>query len=166
MLPLQQAYEVKESILEYIRTTFSIKDRDVNDAFFNFISDPKNGIFKGPYISVRAPYKSEPNADIPLDIKPNFPPFYHQTEAFKKLTTQNGHKPENTILTTGTGSGKTECFMWPILAKLGDEAKNNPDSWNMRGMRVIIMYPMEAQSSKKVEIIINILAILLLRKKI
>lgn len=152
MLPLQQAYEVKESILEYIRTTFRIKDRDVNDAFYKFINDPLNGIFRGPFISVRAPYKSEPDASIPLEIKPNFPPYHHQAEAFNKLSTQEGHKPENTILTTGTGSGKTECFAFPIL----DYCFTNQSK---KGIKVIILYPMNAlatdQAKRFAELIWN-----------
>ena len=32
-------------------------------------------------------------------------------------------KPKPTLVTTGTGSGKTECFMLPILGKLAKEAK-------------------------------------------
>ena len=37
MLPLQQAFEVKESILEFIRTTYEFKDSDVHKAFYEFI---------------------------------------------------------------------------------------------------------------------------------
>ena len=47
MLPLQQAYEVKQSILEYLKTTFSFKGKIVSDAFFRFIVSPEDGIFKG-----------------------------------------------------------------------------------------------------------------------
>ena len=56
MLPLQQAFEVKESILEFIRTTYELKDSDVHKAFYAFIRDPKHGLIKGPYISFKAPF--------------------------------------------------------------------------------------------------------------
>ena len=52
MLPLQQAYEVKQSIIEYLKATFSFKEKVVSDAFYNFIEEPKEGIFKGPYVSL------------------------------------------------------------------------------------------------------------------
>lgn len=56
MLPLQQAFEVKESILEFIRTTYELKYSDVHKAFYAFIGDPQHGLIKGPYISLKAPF--------------------------------------------------------------------------------------------------------------
>ena len=49
MLPLQQAYEVKQSLLEYLKATFSFKNRAVHQAFYKFINHPEEGIFKGPF---------------------------------------------------------------------------------------------------------------------
>lgn len=37
MLPLQQAIEVKQSIIEYIKATFHFKEESVYDAFYQFI---------------------------------------------------------------------------------------------------------------------------------
>ena len=138
MLPLQQAFEVKESILEFIRTTYEFKDSDVHKAFYEFIEDPQHGLIKGPYISLKAPFLgAEEGAEIPLLIKPGFPPYRHQIEAFRKLTTEGGHQPQNTLITTGTGSGKTECFLFPVLdycyRHIGE-----------KGIKVIILYPMNA----------------------
>ena len=138
MLPLQQAYEVKQSIIEYLKATFSFKEKVVSDAFYNFIEDPKEGIFKGPYVSLKLPFEtSQGTEEMPLEIAPNFPPYKHQFEAFKRLHTKDNHKPEPTLLTTGTGSGKTESFLFPIL----DYCYKNR---NERGIKVIILYPMNA----------------------
>ena len=112
MLPLQQAYEVKHSILDYLKATFSFKDKIVHEAFYKFVTDPEEGIFKGPYVSLKLPFvKASDDITIPLEIAPNFPPYYHQFKAFERLTTQDGHKPQSTLVTTGTSSGKTECFL-------------------------------------------------------
>ncbi|MBT7497492.1 DEAD/DEAH box helicase, partial [Candidatus Woesearchaeota archaeon] len=138
MLPLQQAYEVKQSIIEYLRATFSFKEKAVSDAFYDFIEDPKKGIFKGPYVSLKLPFEtSEGNEEMPLEIVPNFLPYKHQFEAFKRLHTKEDHKPQPTLLTTGTGSGKTESFLFPIL----DYCYKHR---NERGIKVIILYPMNA----------------------
>lgn len=138
MLPLQQAYEVRQSIYEYIRATYRFKDEEVSRAFYNTIEDPAKGLVKGPYISLRTPFVSAKATDkIPLEIKPSFLPHAHQSEAFNRLHTENGHLPEPTLLTTGTGSGKTECFMYPIL----DYCYKHRDQ---KGIKVIIMYPMNA----------------------
>lgn len=38
MLPQRQAYELKHSILEYLKATFSFKDEVVHKAFYDFIT--------------------------------------------------------------------------------------------------------------------------------
>ncbi|MDR0920397.1 MAG: DEAD/DEAH box helicase, partial [Oscillospiraceae bacterium] len=67
-------------------------------------------------------------------------PFTHQIKALETAV-----KGQDVFVATGTGSGKTECFMWSMLAKLCAEAKNSPQSWNNnRAVRTIVMYPMNA----------------------
>ena len=146
MLPLQQAREVRDSVIEYIKATFRFKEKDVSDAFYRFIEDKKNGLFKGPYVSLKTPFVSatkEESENIPLDITPSFPPYKHQLQAFRQLSMKNGHKPEPTLLTTGTGSGKTECFLYPIL----DYCYHCDQYERQTGVKVLIMYPMNALAS-------------------
>ena len=146
MLPLQQAREVRDSVIEYIKATFRFKEKDVSDAFYRFIEDKKNRLFKGPYVSLKTPFVSatkEESENIPLDITPSFPPYKHQLQAFRQLSMKNGHKPEPTLLTTGTGSGKTECFLYPIL----DYCYHCNQYERQTGVKVIIMYPMNALAS-------------------
>ena len=146
MLPLQQAREVRDSVIEYIKATFRFKEKDVSDAFYRFIEDKENGLFKGPYVSLKTPFVSatkEESENIPLDITPSFPPYKHQLQAFRQLSMKNGHKPEPTLLTTGTGSGKTECFLYPIL----DYCFHCNQYERQTGVKVIIMYPMNALAS-------------------
>lgn len=146
MLPLQQAREVRDSVIEYIKATFRFKEEKVSDAFYAFLEDKNKGLFKGPYISLKTPFVSataEESKDIPLDIAPNFAPYKHQLQAFRQLSMKNGHQPEPTLLTTGTGSGKTECFLYPVLDYCYHCNKTSPQ----RGVKVIIMYPMNALAS-------------------
>ena len=72
-------------------------------------------------------------------------PFLHQIKALELAVAG-----ENLIVSTGTGSGKTECFMWPMLAKIAQEARESSATWDQRGVRVIIMYPMNALVSDQV----------------
>lgn len=72
-------------------------------------------------------------------------PFKHQVDALEGFA---GGK--NLFVATGTGSGKTECFMWPILYKLFEEAKRRPESWKHRGVRTLIVYPMNALVSDQI----------------
>ncbi|MFT0286493.1 DEAD/DEAH box helicase [Bacteroides thetaiotaomicron] len=146
MLPLQQAREVRDSVIEYIKATFRFKEKDVSDAFYRLIESRENGLFKGPFISLKTPFISateEEVRNVPLDIAPNFPPYKHQLHAFQQLTMKGGHQPVPTLLTTGTGSGKTECFLYPIL----DYCYHQNRFEHRTGVKVIIMYPMNALAS-------------------
>ena len=159
MLPLQQAYEVKESVLAYIEATFRFKEEKVHDAFYQLIRDPQNGLFKGPYISLKTPFvKATPEEAeaIPLDIRPTgFLPHKHQLRSFERLTSRDNHIPQPTLLTTGTGSGKTECFLYPVL----DYCYRMNRDGIRKGIKVIIMYPMNAlatdQATRLAETIYN-----------
>lgn len=72
-------------------------------------------------------------------------PYEHQMKAL-----QVSEAGKDVLVYTGTGSGKTECFLWPIIAKLVKEAHESPETWKMRGARVIVMYPMNALVSDQI----------------
>ena len=67
--------------------------------------------------------------------------YRHQKKAFLDVFKNQ----KNMIVTTGTGSGKTECFMIPVIANLIDESKE----WSLpkernHAVRTLIMYPLNA----------------------
>ncbi|MBF4562684.1 DEAD/DEAH box helicase [Microbacterium sp. VKM Ac-2870] len=68
------------------------------------------------------------------------PPYTHQAEAIE-WAARDG---KSLAITTGTGSGKTESFLLPMLAKLATEAKHRPDSFAAPAVRALILYPMNA----------------------
>ena len=51
---------------------------------------------------------------------------------------------KNLVIMTGTGSGKTESFLLPILAKLAHEAKSSPDTFKQPAVGALVLYPMNA----------------------
>jgi ATP-dependent helicase YprA (DUF1998 family) len=68
------------------------------------------------------------------------PPYLHQEQAIREILTGN-----NVMIMTGTGSGKTESFLLPILGKLAIEAKTSPRQFrDMPAMRALVLYPMNA----------------------
>ncbi|MGF7131364.1 ATP-dependent helicase YprA (DUF1998 family) [Paraburkholderia sp. EB58] len=69
------------------------------------------------------------------------PPYIHQSEALR-LSQVEG---KNLVIMTGTGSGKTESFLMPILGKFAKEATERPGSFGGQpAMRAMILYPMNA----------------------
>ena len=71
--------------------------------------------------------------------KASFPPYAHQYKCWDVLLngqTEDG-KPKSIVVTTGTGSGKTECFMMPLVHDLMLNAK--PDE-----IQALFLYPLNA----------------------
>ena len=68
------------------------------------------------------------------------PPYTHQARALVE-SIRNG---KSVVVTTGTGSGKTESFLMPLLAKLATEAGTAPESFARPGVRALLLYPMNA----------------------
>ncbi len=63
----------------------------------------------------------------------------HQYEALKTAHIDR----KNIVVTTGIGSGKTECFLLPVIADLVKESKQWGEQ-RRRAMRTMILYPLNA----------------------
>lgn len=69
------------------------------------------------------------------------PPYRHQGDAIRHALIEG----RNLIIMTGTGSGKTESFLLPILGKFAREAVDRPASFGGQpAMRALLLYPMNA----------------------
>ena len=152
MLPLHQAQEIKDSLKAYLRSSFDFQDPALRVSFEEFINHPEKGLFKGPYLSVKLPFVKaslEAMEAVPLEVKPDWPPYRHQILSWERLSTRE-KAPQPTLVTTGTGSGKTESFLYPILDYCLKEHQRP-------GIKCIIMYPMNAlatdQAKRLAEII-------------
>lgn len=67
-------------------------------------------------------------------------PYLHQTKALEAFLGRG----EEIIVATGTGSGKTESFLMPILGALAVESRTRAASWSLPGVRALLLYPMNA----------------------
>ena len=81
--------------------------------------------------------------DLPEDHDYRFPctrkPFLHQAEAWRLLSEPD---PQSVLVTSGTGSGKTECFLFPILSDLVGQAQSQREA--LEGVQAIMLYPLNA----------------------
>ncbi|MFC4729202.1 DEAD/DEAH box helicase [Coralloluteibacterium thermophilus] len=68
------------------------------------------------------------------------PPYSHQAEAIEEATVRG----KNLLIMTGTGSGKTESFLMPVLSKLAIEASSKPEAFTDSAVRALLLYPMNA----------------------
>lgn len=89
---------------------------------------------------------NEPPEELRQDYE--FPssrrPYTHQLEAWKTLC---GKEPSSAVISSGTGSGKTECFMIPILDRLARQSavQGGP----LEGIRALFLYPLNALISSQ-----------------
>ena len=82
---------------------------------------------------------SKPDGELGVCI--HDPPYEHQA-ASVQLSLLEG---KSLMVTTGTGSGKTECFLLPILGKLAREAADTGPAFGAStAMRAMVLYPMNA----------------------
>lgn len=91
---------------------------------------------KGTLLS--APLLDALAAPGPHQFPADATPYCHQLVAWRTLL---GDQPRSVVITSGTGSGKTECFMVPILEDLvRDRGRNG----RLEGVRALFLYPLNA----------------------
>ncbi|MGW1611692.1 DEAD/DEAH box helicase [Streptomyces sp. NPDC002285] len=142
MRPTLEAQGLKESLLQYLSTTYGLADEGARKALNAFLGDETTGMFRGPYLRLRTPFTpADDGWQQHLDWvrTDDWTPYAHQARAFARLTSKDGHTPQPTLVTTGTGSGKTESFLYPVLDHCAREraAGNN-------GVKAVFLYPMNA----------------------
>ncbi|MGW6864632.1 DEAD/DEAH box helicase [Streptomyces sp. NPDC054901] len=144
MRPTLAAQQLRDTTVEYLTTTFALAEPDTQDALTDFLTDPTDGIFRGPYLRIRRPFR--PASDgwkQHLDWwESGFRPYAHQAEAFARLSSKGGRTPQPTLVTTGTGSGKTESFLVPVV----DHCRREKAA-GKHGVKAVLLYPMNALAS-------------------
>ena len=78
------------------------------------------------------------------DYRFTHPAYAHQLEAWKLLLES---ERKSVLVSSGTGSGKTECFLVPMLNDLAGEselARLSGGNGRLRGVRALMLYPLNA----------------------
>src|SRR5690606_26301147 len=76
----------------------------------------------------RVPQLAVPLAKMVFDAAPDFKLREHQAQALEVSLAPSTSVKRNVIVTSGTGSGKTECFLLPVLARLLEEKNEWPSA--------------------------------------
>ena len=135
MIPSTLAAEVSGALRDFLSTGFGPSNPALSDVVKDFLDDSDN-LIKGPYLSVDLPFQRAPEGGEPFPETPlGFTPYRHQRTAFARLT-----GGRSTVIATGTGSGKTECFLYPVL----DHCRTQSGT---PGVKAIVIYPMNALAS-------------------
>ena len=160
--PIIASKEITEEYYRYLSTIFNIDDPVFESNLKEKLGGRDTTFSKGPYLEVTDAFEQgETVADLIKDgILPNgferlgFPterPLYlHQAQSLKCVL-----RGRNVVVSTGTGSGKTESFLLPILSTLVKEYNEGILS---PGVRAMLIYPMNALANDQVERMRGVLA--------
>lgn len=152
--------QLHQALSEYIEATYHISNPQLILQRQRLL-DKVGAVHQRPYLESTPRYKSgERFAEIEgislaaleifsevsssaegLPLLIHDPPYQHQAASISGSLVGD----RSLIVMTGTGSGKTECFLLPILGKLAREAHNKPKSFKeYPAVRALVLYPMNA----------------------
>ncbi len=185
--PLGAFEKIKKDYVRYFKTAYHISDHDIEDMRMKEIEKNDN-LYKEPYLEILPEYESYQSIDSIEGLAPefanafgsedkareffaqfikaglmNYKPYGHQVGMLKKAFVEG----KNVVITSGTGSGKTESFLLPLFAQLFKEAKSWPqanyasdwyskkgdkyepcqrenESTDRAALRALVLYPMNA----------------------
>jgi len=163
--PFATLAEIRRRSAEAIIAQSGIQDRPLTEHLrnlFNADTAAAGGLLQQPIIEGAHPFvpadtnmAGVPNAVVhpkfveAIDALPDgseyrFPktrrPFRHQLQTWEHLSRPG--RPQSVLVTSGTGSGKTECFLFPILSDLVSQVASKPGS--LEGVQAIMLYPLNA----------------------
>jgi replicative superfamily II helicase len=139
--PTLAAEQVRDSLSQYLSTTYALADESTRRALERFLGDAEDGIFRGPYLRIRTPFRPAEGDGWQRHLTwwpRGFRPHRHQELAWERLSTLHG-PASPTLVTTGTGSGKTESFLVPLL----DHCRREREA-GRAGVKAVLLYPMNA----------------------
>lgn len=160
--PSESSKNIADFYRRYLLTTFSTNNEQYNKQLKEALSRDK-AIADGPYISMSDPFEKGETLEMLAargvvsnrivsfkQFHPSRSLYLHQQSAIEKV--RDG---QNLIVTTGTGSGKTESFLIPVFDQLLREEANGTLG---PGVRTLIIYPMNALVNDQIRRIRDIIS--------
>lgn len=162
--PIKASEAIKRNYISYLSTVFHINDKNLQQQFVQLL-EMDNKFVKGPILEATPSFRTGNciqeliNENIlsglfkrldksSFDI--NRMLYSHQEKAIRKVLSGN----RNIVVATGTGSGKTETFLIPIINHMLFEKENGSLS---PGIRALLLYPMNALANDQMSRIRSLL---------
>ncbi|MCD4654173.1 DEAD/DEAH box helicase, partial [bacterium] len=131
---------------DYLQTEFQAKDPKLRKALEQELDTPLF-LSQEPFFQAHRPFQAGKRwRDNPIDPKlakimekrsHSKTAYYHQSQAIETLMSPNPHP---VVVTTGTGSGKTEAFLLPVIQNAITDSIHFKES----GLTALLIYPMNA----------------------
>ena len=156
MDPILTRDTIAKDYREYIASILSVRNPDITDSALKTLAAAQ--FVKGPYLEATPPFVAGKSlrglitegilstefSKIPDDIHLDRPLYAHQEQAIRKITESH----QNIIVATGTGSGKTECYFYPIFNALMEQAKAGTLK---PGVQALLLFPMNALANDQLK---------------
>ena len=151
----EAARSLAENLRQYIEAQYHIRDEGLVRERYALLRKAAT-VAQVPYVEATPVYKQTNSydslsipkaaidaltqlAEMGVGLYPR--PYEHQSQA---LTSFLGGEAADLVVATGTGSGKTESFLMPVIGKLAIEGAERPESAALPGCRAMLLYPMNA----------------------
>ncbi|MCC7173331.1 MAG: DEAD/DEAH box helicase [Planctomycetes bacterium] len=149
--PLLATARIRDSYLRYLASTFVLRDDALRARVEETLAEPGR-LIRGPLLEATPPYrKAAPVASLVREgvlhreflrgnreaLDPERALYSHQERGIRRVVAEK----RNLVAATGTGSGKTETFLIPILDHLHREHEAGTLG---KGVRALLLYPMNA----------------------
>ena len=148
--PIAYTEHVVRSFLRYQLTAYPFADTRLHAQMRELLSldeTRRSPLLKGPYVSLSRPFRQGAAVDTLIGegllhphLRERIPEslshlYGHQERALRAIV-----EGRTTLVSTGTGSGKTECFLYPIVSR----CLSLRDDDAPPGISAVIVYPMNA----------------------
>lgn len=164
--PIETMNHIRQTYFRYLKTIYPFQNQQLRTLFWEALEEEER-LVKGPILEAAPPFASGRSIDQLVKegvLHPSFrrlcseampwerPLYLHQDQAIRHVVEQN----RNLIVATGTGSGKTEAFLLPILHHLLSE--ESAGTLGQSGVRALLLYPMNALANDQLKRLRRVLA--------
>jgi superfamily II DNA or RNA helicase len=159
--PVAASQKISDKYKRYLKTIFQIADPIYARQFSEALED-EHTFAAGPYLDVTDSFVKGQSVETLMNrgiLSNQFSmlnmPFSRPLYAHQELAIEMACCSRSIVVSTGTGSGKTESFLIPIFQHLFFEQEMGTLS---EGVRALIIYPMNALANDQIERLRHILA--------
>ena len=160
--PAVAAQRIKNDYIGYLSTSFRFSDQTQQR---RLLEELDKTVSNGPFVEIKDAFvtgksiadlidngtlsplfrklESDKHANYARKLPVERPLYLHQEKAIEKIVAG-----ENIVVSTGTGSGKTHCFIIPVLDTL---LREQAAGTLCEGVRAIFVYPMNALANDQIK---------------
>ena len=157
--PINTMHHIRDTYLRYLKTSYPFQNQELRSAFSHAL-EGEGRLVKGPLLEAAPPFAIGRSIAQLVEegiLHSSFqqlcseampwqrPLYHHQDQAITRIVQHR----RNLVIATGTGSGKTETFLIPILHHLLQEEASG--TLHHHGVRALLLYPMNALANDQLK---------------